>query len=58
MTETQTNPPTHGMQASFPAGQHLRCDQCGAEIEIIRPCGCQPPDQVLRCCGKEMNPVS
>jgi hypothetical protein len=48
----------HGTQASFPAGQRLKCDQCGAEIEIIKPCGCQPPDQVLQCCGKDMRPAS
>jgi len=47
-----------GMAASFPTGQRLRCESCGSEIEIIKPCGCQPPDQALRCCGKEMTPVS
>ena len=50
--------PAQGMQASFPAGQRLKCDQCGSEIEIIKPCGCQPPDQVLQCCGKDMRPAS
>ncbi len=55
------NPPAtspSATQASFPAGQHLRCDSCGAEIQIVKPCPCQPPDQILRCCGKEMSPVS
>ncbi len=47
-----------GMQASFPAGQRLMCDQCGSEIEIVKPCSCQPPDQVLQCCGRDMRPAS
>lgn len=51
-----TAPETSPTAAAFPAGQRLVCDQCGAEIEIIKPCTCQPPDQVLRCCGKEMRP--
>jgi len=48
----------HGMQAAFPAGQHLRCIQCGSEIQIVKPCTCQPPDQILRCCGKDMQPAN
>ena len=50
--------PSQGMQAAFPAGQRLKCDQCGSEIEIIKPCACQPPDQILQCCGKDMRPAS
>lgn len=53
--ETQN---VQGTQTSFPAGQRLRCDNCGSEIEIIKPCTCQPPDQVLRCCGRDMHPAS
>ena len=45
-----------GMAASFPAGQRLKCEQCGSEIEIVKPCSCQPPDQVLQCCGRDMRP--
>jgi len=52
--ETQTQ----GMQAAFPVGQRLKCDHCGSVIEIIKPCNCQPPDQVLQCCGKDMRPAS
>ena len=37
-------------------GQRLYCEKCGAEIEIISPCTCDPPEQVLRCCGQEMAP--
>jgi len=55
MTDT-SSAPAHGTQAAFPVGQRLKCDQCGAEIEIVRPCGCQPPDQVFRCCEKDMRP--
>jgi len=43
-------------QTSFPAGQRLLCDKCGAEIEIVKPCVCHPPSQVFQCCGKEMHP--
>jgi hypothetical protein len=56
-SDTRTHEPTHGMAAAFPTGSRLKCEQCGAEIEVIRPCTCQPPDQVLRCCGKEMSPA-
>lgn len=35
-------------------GQRLYCEKCGSEIEIISPCGCEPGDQVLRCCGQDM----
>lgn len=55
MSEIQSNPTP--MQASFPPGQHLRCESCGAEVAIIKPCTCQPPDQILKCCGKEMSPT-
>ena len=50
------------MQASpemirdMPTGQRLTCETCGAEIEIIQPCSCNPPDQILRCCGEDMKP--
>lgn len=46
-----------GTQVAFPAGQRLRCDNCGSEIEIIKASTCQPPDQVLRCCGRDMHPA-
>ena len=32
-------------------------DESASEIEIINPCTCNPPDQVLRCCGKDMTPT-
>jgi hypothetical protein len=41
---------------SIPAGVHVKCSECGAEIEIIKPCTCNPPDQILQCCGKDMEP--
>jgi hypothetical protein len=41
-----------------PAGERLQCRKCGAEIEIINPCTCNPPDQSLRCCGQEMEPTT
>ena len=45
------------VSTSFQTGQRLQCPSCGAEIEIITPCTCNPPDQVLRCCGQDMVPV-
>jgi len=42
----------------YPVGQRLHCAKCGSEIEIINPCTCNPPDQVLRCCGEDMTPTT
>jgi hypothetical protein len=41
----------------YPAGERLRCDDCGAEIVFVKACTC--PEQRPRahsdiCCGKEM----
>ena len=41
----------------YPVGQRLHCSRCDSEIEIINPCTCNPPDQVLRCCGQNMTPT-
>lgn len=43
-----------------PAGERLRCDECGAEILFVKPCPC--PDREPRahsdiCCGQEMRIV-
>lgn len=43
-------------QATFEKGQRLTCRKCGSEIEIITPCTCDPPDQILQCCGEDMRP--
>ncbi len=40
----------------YTRGQRLHCPSCGSEIEIISPCTCDPPDQVLQCCGQPMQP--
>lgn len=48
----------HSGTVRFPAGQRLQCQSCGAEIEIIQPCGCNPPDQVFQCCGEDMTPTT
>lgn len=57
MPTAQNPPATQATQAAFPAGQRLKCSECGSEIEIIKPCPCQPPQQVLQCCGKDMHPA-
>ncbi len=51
MSETLSAQP-----GNYPIGQRLVCEACRAEIEIINPCTCTPPDQVLQCCGKPMVP--
>jgi hypothetical protein len=48
--------PRAGNSPRYPAGQRLFCEKCGSEIEIISPCTCNPPDQVLRCCAQDMKP--
>jgi hypothetical protein len=45
------------MNRDLKAGQRLHCAKCGSEIEIVQPCTCNPPDQVLRCCGQDMRPT-
>jgi hypothetical protein len=40
----------------YPAGQRLHCTKCGSEIEILNPCVCDPPDMVLQCCNRDMQP--
>jgi hypothetical protein len=41
----------------YPVGQRLHCSKCESEVEIINPCTCNPPNQVLRCCGQDMTPT-
>ena len=49
--------PAENIQA-MPTGQRLGCAQCGSEVEIIVPCSCEPPDQQLICCGRQMAPLT
>jgi hypothetical protein len=51
---TETMPETSLVQ---PAGKRFECQACGAQIEIIKPCTCDPPDQVFQCCAQAMRPV-
>ncbi|MRG96839.1 hypothetical protein [Polyangium spumosum] len=42
---------------SHPAGERLRCDDCGAEIVYTKACNCperEPKAHADICCGKEM----
>ncbi len=45
------------MSRDLKAGQRLHCPKCGSEIEIIQPCTCNPPAQILKCCGRDMEPT-
>jgi hypothetical protein len=47
-----------GSPTAYEKGQRLYCESCGSEIEIINPCTCNPPGQVLKCCGRDMVPSS
>jgi hypothetical protein len=43
---------------SHPAGERLRCDECGAEILFVKACSCPEHEQKVHsdlCCGKEMH---
>lgn len=43
-----------------PAGERLRCDECGAEILFVKPCPCPERDPKAHadiCCNKEMRKV-
>jgi hypothetical protein len=51
---SQTTGPTHRVR--YPAGQRLHCTKCGSEVEIINPCTCDPPELILQCCGRAMQP--
>jgi hypothetical protein len=42
----------------YERGTRLYCRTCKSEIEVISPCTCDPPDQVLRCCGADMLPTT
>jgi hypothetical protein len=55
-TNVASNKPSSGR--AFQAGQRLQCTKCGSEIEITNPCTCNPPDQVLQCCGIDMVPTT
>lgn len=46
------------MIRSLPAGQRLQCETCKAEVEIVQPCSCDPPDMILSCCGRAMTPTT
>jgi len=39
----------------YDAGQRVGCQQCGAEVEVLSPCTCDPPEMVLQCCGEPMS---
>jgi hypothetical protein len=39
-------------------GTRLYCSICGSEIEILNPSASRAPDQVFRCCGRDMQPTT
>ena len=56
-TNSEAGPGTEAnANVRYPAGQRLHCRSCGAEVEIVSPCPCEPPDLVLQCCGHDMMP--
>lgn len=54
MYSRSEKPPTDN--PNYERGTRLYCAACKSEIEVINPCTCDPPDQVLRCCGADMVP--
>lgn len=42
---------------AYVQGKRLYCKACHAEIEIVNPCPCEPPDQRFQCCGEAMIPM-
>ena len=41
---------------AHPAGERLRCDECGAEVMFVKPCNCTGREGAHSdiCCGKPM----
>jgi hypothetical protein len=40
-----------------PAGERLRCEECGAELVYTKPCPCPAGEEKQHadtCCGKQM----
>ena len=56
-TQSQTNSGS-GASVNYAAGQRLHCQKCSAEVEVISPCECNPPDMVVQCCGGAMLPTT
>ena len=53
----QSSPdPTAEGAVSYPAGQRLRCHNCGAVVTVVTPCTCNPPDLTVHCCAQTMRP--
>lgn len=45
---------------SHQAGEHLRCDKCGAEILYVKACPCPADERAMHvdlCCGEAMRTV-
>lgn len=56
--ETQPRPETEQRQPVYPTGQRLVCERCQSEIEITNASPSESPQQVFRCCGEPMKPIS
>lgn len=42
---------------AYETGERLRCNDCGAEIEFVKPCRCEVGERKTHaniCCGEEM----
>jgi hypothetical protein len=40
-------------------GETYRCEKCGAEVRVTKPCPCPPEPGMhsFKCCGQEMKQV-
>lgn len=54
-TGSEVRPPR---TPAFPPGQRLYCERCGSEIEVVGASAADPPNQVFRCCGQDMRPLT
>jgi hypothetical protein len=53
-------PKTRGGDAmAMQVGETYRCEKCGAEVQVTKPCPCppQPGMHSFKCCGQEMKQV-
>ena len=40
-------------KTSVPGSQYA-CDQCGMVVQVVDPCGCEDPCDLI-CCGQQMS---
>lgn len=54
MSESARTTTEQNKEAMPKKGDLFRCEKCGMEVEIKKPCGCEPSHVHLECCGQEL----